>query len=116
MSPVFKRYIGTALVLMLALTGQAMAIARGAPGPAGQVELCTGGGPVMVYLDETGAPVGPPHICPDFALSLILQVAEPEMRPQPVDAPYRLATVRADLQNTELPQPPMLARAPPPGL
>ncbi|MEO9778098.1 MAG: hypothetical protein ABJH07_04580 [Sedimentitalea sp.] len=110
---VFKRYIGIALVLLVALTGQAMAIARGAPGPAGLVELCTGGGPVMVYVDEDGEPVGAPHLCPEYALSLILQVAEPETQPYRADEPRRLATVRAELQNTELPQPPMLARAPP---
>lgn len=116
MSPVFKRYIGVVLVLMVALTGQAMAIARGAPGSTGQVELCTGSGPVMVYVDENGTPVGPPHLCPEFALSLILQVAEPDMLQHHVDAPRRLATVRSDLQNTNLPRPPMLARAPPLGL
>lgn len=98
---------------MIVLTGQAMAVARGASGPAGQIELCTGSGPVMVYVDEAGEPVGPPHICPDFALSLILQVAEPDILPQQLDAPRRLATVRADLQNTDLPQPQMMARAPP---
>lgn len=113
MSPVFKRYIGVLLVVMVALTGQAMAVARGASGPTGQIELCTGSGPVMVYVDESGAPVGPPHICPDFALSLILVVAEPDMPSHLMDAPRRLAPVRADLQNTELPQPPMMARAPP---
>lgn len=61
--------------VLVVLTGQAAAMAHGAPGPMGQVELCTGDqGPVMVYLDETGAPTGPPVYCPEFALSLILSI------------------------------------------
>jgi hypothetical protein len=113
MRAVFNRYAGVALILLIALTGQGMAMARTAPGPMGQVELCTGSGPVMVYLDETGAPVAPPHICPDYALSLILMVVEPDFAPERAIAPRRLQPVRADLQNTALPQPRMVARAPP---
>lgn len=48
-----------------------MAVARGLPGPAGQMVICTGTGPVMVSVDENGAPTGPAHICPEAALSLI---------------------------------------------
>lgn len=58
------------MALVLVLTGQSMAIARGTPGPSGQIELCTGTGPVMVSVDENGQPVGPPHICPDAATAL----------------------------------------------
>lgn len=60
------------LSLLIALTGQAAAVAHAAPGPSGQIELCTGSGPVMVYVDANGTPVGDPVYCPDFALSLIL--------------------------------------------
>jgi hypothetical protein len=56
--------------LTLALTGQAMAVARGASGPTGELILCTGAGAVAVQVDENGQPVGPVHICPDCALSL----------------------------------------------
>jgi hypothetical protein len=68
------------LGLLIVLTGQAAAVAHAAPGPSGQIELCTGAGPVMVYLDADGEPVGPPVYCPDFALSLILALdAAPDL-------------------------------------
>ena len=56
------------MVLVLALTGHSMAAARAMSSLAGYNELCTGTGPLMVAVDENGEPVGPPHICPDFAL------------------------------------------------
>ena len=71
--------------LLIALTGQAAAVAHAAPGPAGQIELCTGAGPVMVYLDENGEPMGDPVFCPDFALSLILALDLPAALPVPKD-------------------------------
>lgn len=73
-----QEFLGLALVFLLALTGQGMAVARGAGGPSGTLELCTGTGPVMVYLDENGAPIGPPFICPDWALTLLSHVATPD--------------------------------------
>lgn len=81
---VLRRAFGLILALMLALTGQSLAIARAAPGPSGQMVLCTGSGPVMIYLDDTGAPAGPPVWCPDGALGLLDLAA----LPQP-DAPAR---------------------------
>ena len=62
--------LGAIMALLLVLTGQSMAIARGMPGPTGMIELCTGTGPVMVPVDEHGQPVGPAHICPDAATAL----------------------------------------------
>ena len=65
-----RLFAGLLLALLLGLTGQSMAVARGAPPPVGVMVLCTGAGPLRVLVDETGAPVGPMHICPDCALSL----------------------------------------------
>jgi hypothetical protein len=67
----FRRYLGVALVFLLALTSQGMAVARGTTSMSGPIQLCTGTGPVMVYVDENGTPTGPPMICPDWALMLI---------------------------------------------
>lgn len=67
--------LAVTLALMLALTGQSLAIARAAPGPSGEMVLCTGTGPVMVHVDETGAPTGPPVWCPDGAFGLLNLVA-----------------------------------------
>ncbi|WP_323766721.1 hypothetical protein [Marinovum sp.] len=61
---------GLLLALLLSLTGQSMAVARGAAPPVGVMVLCTGAGPLTVLVDETGAPTGPRHLCPECALSL----------------------------------------------
>ena len=58
------------MALILVLTGQTMAVARGATGPAGSMVLCTGTGPITILVDENGQPIGPRHICPDCSLSL----------------------------------------------
>ncbi len=109
-----RKYLSLGLVLVLVLTSQSMAVARGAPGPAGQVELCTGTGPVMVYVDETGEPVSAPHHCPDCALCLLLHVAEPDVSLGPAPACHRLFPVRADLQSDGVILPRCTARGPPP--
>jgi len=69
------------LVAVMVLTSQSMATARGATGPAGQIVLCTGTGPVAVYVDDDGQPVGPPHLCPDCALHLLDVLAAPDIAP-----------------------------------
>ena len=64
-----------ALALLLVLTAQSMAVARGMPGAAGSIVLCTGSGPVTILTDAEGQPIGPAHVCPDCTLSLIVTVA-----------------------------------------
>lgn len=68
-------------MLTLVVTAQAFALARGSAEVAGQVVLCIGTGAVTVNVDADGQPVGPPHICPDAALTLLGQdvmIAAPE--------------------------------------
>lgn len=64
--------LGALLAALIALTAQSAALARTMPDAAGQMVLCTGNGPLMVYFDEDGQPSAPPHLCPDYALSLIV--------------------------------------------
>lgn len=59
-----------ALALVLVLTAQSMAAARGAPAVAGAITLCTGAGPVTLLTDAEGQPLAPSHICPDCTLTL----------------------------------------------
>ncbi len=64
--------ISFSLALLIAVTSQQMAMARGmARDASGQVILCTGQGVVTVTLDAQGEPMGPVHICPDCALTLM---------------------------------------------
>jgi hypothetical protein len=69
------RILTLILALLIAVTSQQMAMARAVTKDAqGQVILCTGQGPMMVTLDTQGDPIGPVHICPDCALTLIAYI------------------------------------------
>lgn len=110
----FPRYCAAlALILLLVVTGQGLAVARGTPVAAGQITLCTGSGPVMVFVDDKGQPTAPPHYCPDGALALFNMVATvPALPPR---AP-RLLQVSFDIAATPgqgRPRPGVSARAPP---
>jgi hypothetical protein len=90
-----------------------MAVARGMPGPSGQIQICTGHGPVMVYVDETGAPSGPPVLCPDGALSLIQGLLD---LPQVLGVSHlqtALRHTRAEPRQQGVPAPVPQARGPP---
>ena len=76
------------LVWLLVLTGQGVAFAQGANAAVGQMVICTGAGPVTVYVDAEGQPVGKPHSCPDC---LVFGEASLHPRAQSVDHVDRLA-------------------------
>ncbi len=72
------RILTLTLALLIAVTSQQMAMARGLTKDArGQVILCTGQGPTVVTLNAQGEPIGPVHICPDCALTLMAYVDAP---------------------------------------
>ena len=85
MQPVVRTYLAIALALLLSVTGQTMAVARGAAASAGEMVLCTGTGPVTVYVDENGKPTGPPYVCPDCVMHLVVAVLPSD--PAPVRLP-----------------------------
>ena len=70
----YKSYIALALAALLVLTSQSLALVRTTPGPAGQIVLCTGTGPVSVLVDAKGQPTGILHICPDCTLSALTAI------------------------------------------
>ncbi len=112
---VLRGYLAFALSVLLVLTGQGVAASRGVGEAVGQMVLCTGTGPVVVYMDQDGQPTQPPHYCPDYALSLLgaVQQAEPSLPAPPDRALPGPATVAHNLIS--LPQPQTPARAPPVG-
>jgi len=61
-----------AVALVLALTSQQMAVARGQSPVAGAMELCIAGRLATIAVDAEGNPVGPAHICPDAVQALVL--------------------------------------------
>jgi hypothetical protein len=76
-----RTYLALSLALLLSLTSQTMATARGAPTPVGQAILCTGSGPVTILVDAEGQPTGQTHICPDCAFSVLDSVIPPSIVP-----------------------------------
>jgi hypothetical protein len=113
MHSIFRTYLALSLALMLALTGQSMAVARGATDAAGQMVLCTGTGPVTIFVDENGEPTSAPHICPDCALHLLAAVVIDQAGPVRIDTQGQLHFVRHDLQNRHHIAPSGTARGPP---
>lgn len=81
MRPVLHPCLSAALIALLLLTSQSAAVARGGGTVAGQMVLCTGAGLVTVLVDETGAPVGTPHVCPDAVLGFLVDLPAPETQP-----------------------------------
>ncbi|WP_116598069.1 hypothetical protein [Primorskyibacter marinus] len=114
MTPVFRSLFAVMLALVLTLTAQSMALARGQTMVAGQMVLCTGAGVVTVQVDAEGNPVSPSHICPDCALNLLMAVAaDPvEVLPHRVreTLAFRAALVRVGGVDSFAPK----ARGPPP--
>lgn len=110
MKRIFRPLSGCLLALLLGLTAQSMALARGASGAVDEIILCTGTGPIMVAVDEHGEPTGAAHICPEFTLSLFVALQSdppPEVAPawhdlgiarppapRPVQRPLRDALAR----------------------
>lgn len=107
-------YLALTLVAIMVLTSQSMAVARGAARDAtGQIVLCTGTGPVSVYVDEDGQPVGRPHICPDCALHLLAAVAAPDIAPVPLALSSRKHPLILAEVSAETVAPASSARGPP---
>ncbi|MDN3710775.1 hypothetical protein QWZ10_01070 [Paracoccus cavernae] len=63
------------LILVLVLTGQTLAAARGQAQIAGEMVLCAGEFTMRVTVDAEGNPVERVTICPDMAPSLMQAVA-----------------------------------------
>ena len=70
-----RAYLGLLLALAIALTGHSAGAMRGSGAAAGQMVICTGTGPLVVYTDAEGRPVPPPHICPDCVMQPLDAVA-----------------------------------------
>ena len=76
----FRPAFAIVLALLVTLTSQQMAVARGQAAVAGEMVLCTAlNGVVTVKVDASGKPTGPAHICPDCALSLIVALDAPDL-------------------------------------
>ncbi len=73
----FRPILAIGLCLLLTLTSQSLAVARGVAQPVGEIVLCTTTGPVTVAVDAEGQPAAPPHICPDCLPGFAVVLANP---------------------------------------
>ncbi|KIC43352.1 hypothetical protein RA27_08770 [Ruegeria sp. ANG-R] len=113
MTGFFRSLLPFALSLLVAFTGLGIAESRGIDRAVGQMVLCTGSGPVVVYMDEDGQPTRAPHYCPDYALSLLGAVHQAQIDvplAPPLTQPVFLRRSESQI-SAPLPQRP--ARAPP---
>ncbi|MEM7521050.1 MAG: hypothetical protein AAF307_08425 [Pseudomonadota bacterium] len=79
--------ISYALAMVLVLTSQAMAIARGGADATDQRFLCIGGQVALVYVDQEGVPVEAPHFCPECTLTAELPTRA--VAPKPIETLVR---------------------------
>jgi len=110
---VFRRYIALLLTAALLLTGHSAAASRFDRDATGQVILCTGSGPVTVYVDENGEPTGAPHICPDCITHLLDLVQGAPALLAPVATARKAPRLPSRAQRDAAPERTARARAPP---
>ncbi|UWQ46777.1 hypothetical protein K3719_05270 [Leisingera aquaemixtae] len=87
--------LGLFLALTVALTAHSAAARQGERDAAGQMVICTGTGPVTIYVDREGQPVKPPHQCPDCVMHVLDAVMQPAGLVLPVAVSSKVAAVRA---------------------
>lgn len=108
-----RRLLGLSLVLLLAITSQALAVARGEAPAAGYAVYCIGGSMVTVAIDADGHPVSEPHLCPDavagFAVLSLPQRPWAAPQVQAFDITRAEPVLRQALAQGPVPQ----ARGPP---
>ncbi|MBA4492194.1 hypothetical protein [Paracoccus sp. S1E-3] len=75
------------LILILALTSQGLASARGQPRAVSELVICAGAAVITLRVDEDGKPVKRSDFCPDMAPQLLAAVG--------MDAPQPPARVWA---------------------
>ncbi|KIC15132.1 hypothetical protein RA24_09465 [Leisingera sp. ANG-M6] len=77
MIPALRIFLGLFLALTVALTAHSAAARQGERNAAGQMVICTGTGPVAIYVDSDGQPAKPPHNCPDCVMHVLDAVMQP---------------------------------------
>ena len=108
-----RSYLTLILVLAVTLTAHSAGAMRGMRDAAGQVVICSGTGPVVIYVDADGQPARTPGNCPDcIMLGMDLSVA-PEQMPMAMPRPKGRTQVPAQVPNQSRMILNACARAPP---
>ncbi|WP_297772364.1 hypothetical protein [uncultured Roseovarius sp.] len=101
------------LCLLMALTSQSLAVARGVEQPVGQIVLCTGTGPTAVPVDRHGQPLAMPHVCPECLPGFAVLFTEPDLPLIWQRQARRADAVPTAPHRAALMRPASVARAPP---
>ncbi|EDM32162.1 hypothetical protein RTM1035_11938 [Roseovarius sp. TM1035] len=105
--------LALALCLVLALTSQSLAVARGMAQPVGKIVLCTGTGPITVAVDAEGQPRATPHLCPDCLPGFAVVLDAPLALGLWLASERRISTITVERHAAMRSLPPNVARAPP---
>ncbi|WP_259968914.1 hypothetical protein [Leisingera caerulea] len=76
MTRLLRICLGLFLALTVALSAHSAAARQGERDAAGRMVICTGTGPVTIYVDSEGQPVKPPHHCPDCVMHVLDAVVQ----------------------------------------
>ena len=76
-------YLTLFLVLAITLTAHSAGAMLGMRDATGQIVICSGSGPVVVYVDSDGQPAKAPHDCPD-CIPLALDALAPVQQLHPI--------------------------------
>jgi len=112
----FRSYLTLFLVLAVTLTAHSAGALQGVRDATGQIVICSGSGPLVIYVDSDGQPARAPHDCPD-CITLGMDALAPSQRPQHV-VPEPMRRVDQPEQIRVLSRMPLRAsaRSPPIGL
>ena len=117
MKHTLRTYAALFLALALTFTAHNAAAMRTMQDASGQVVICTGTGPEIIYVDDQGQPASPPHFCPD-CVTLALDARTGLRQAVAIDQ-IQIATVGFLTKQPKLTNEPLFrlrARAPPVGV
>jgi len=115
MTRFMHRYLTLFLILAISLTAHSAGATLGMRDATGQMVICSGSGPVVIYVDSDGQPARAPHDCPDCIAMGQEALVLPQPSPLPAPTPLRVATARDDIRTHSRMPLRATARAPPLG-
>jgi hypothetical protein len=74
-----RSYLTLFLVLAVTLTAHSAGAMRGMRDATGQIVICSGAGPVVIYVDADGQPARAPGNCPDCITLSMEALVAPEL-------------------------------------
>lgn len=113
MARFLRIYLALFLALAVTLTGHAAASMSGSRDAAGQMVICSGTGPVVVYVDDQGQPTTAPHFCPDCVMQLLDAPVAPDLHAWQFYGGQEIETAEAAPARAHRIRLQAVARAPP---